>query len=153
MIKFERLARDIDVLGRTVMGEASGEPWDGKLAIGHVVLNRLAQPSWWSRQPNDNIEDDTIEAVCMDPLQFSCWNDKPENKKYRDMLLRLTLATDSRFRECYAAAAAVASGESQDNVFGADHYFADYIVPPKWSKGRDPVTVIGRHIFFKIGPK
>jgi spore germination cell wall hydrolase CwlJ-like protein len=38
----ERLTRDVHCLAQNIYHEARGEPMAGKLAVGHVVLNRMA---------------------------------------------------------------------------------------------------------------
>lgn len=37
---------DVDLLARLITAEADAEPYDGKVAVGAVVLNRLASPSF-----------------------------------------------------------------------------------------------------------
>jgi hypothetical protein len=33
---------------------------------------------------------------------------------------------------------------------GADHYFADYIKPPKWAAKMAYQAKVGRHLFYKM---
>lgn len=63
-------AGDIDILARTIYGEARGEPWEGKIAVAWVVRNRAERGGWWG---------DTIREVCLKPWQFSCWNETDPN--------------------------------------------------------------------------
>ena len=49
-----------DLLARLVMAEARGEPFEGKVAVVAVVLNRIKHPSF----PN------TVREVIMEPGQF-----------------------------------------------------------------------------------
>src|SRR3546814_5919032 len=70
----------IDVLARTVWGEARGESVRGMEAVASVVVNRVRRAIarggyWWG---ND------VVGVCLKPCQFSCWNDGDPN---RDKLL------------------------------------------------------------------
>lgn len=54
-------ADDLTKLAAIIYCEAGGEPYEGQLAVGTVVMNRVASP----RFP------DTIEEVLMQPYQFS----------------------------------------------------------------------------------
>jgi spore germination cell wall hydrolase CwlJ-like protein len=35
-------------------------------------------------------------------------------------------------------------------IGNADHYFADYIKPPYWARGKKPVALIGKHKFYRL---
>ena len=73
---------DLDTLARTLYGECRSESREGKIAVAHVIKNRADNPKWWCRKSGDGIPDDTIEAVCRHPWQFSCWNlDDPNRPK------------------------------------------------------------------------
>lgn len=139
---------DLITLARTLWGEARGEPRAGQIAVAWVIRNRVENPGWWSRQQGDGIPDDTVEAVCRDPAQFSCWWDAQAPR------------VRSRSAESLAAfievARGVLDGVTPDPTAGADHYHTiarpEYAMvwPPKWARGREGVTV-GRHIFYRLG--
>ncbi len=132
---------EIDVLARTIFGEARNEGPVGMEAVACVVLNRvkLARKMggyWWGN---------TIIEVCNKPYQFSCWNKNDPNLK------RIQEVTDKdiHFATCLRIARRAVIGALRDTTNGATHYHADY-VSPYWAKGQKPVTRIGRHIFFKL---
>ena len=125
-------ARDVDVLARTVYGEARGASALGKEAVAHVVLNRWRRGGWWGN---------TILKVCLHKLQFSCWNDSDPN---REKLMVVDLG-DSLFRECHYAALAAIRDEDNDPTRGAFHYHT-YAVSPAWAKDK-PYLSIGHHRF------
>ena len=52
--------RNLDLLARVIYGEARGEPYEGQVAVGAVILNRVAD----SRFPN------TIPGVVYQPGAF-----------------------------------------------------------------------------------
>ena len=65
---FRRLARsmamsDLDILARTIYGEARGEKTVGKKAIACVVLNRYKSGKWFAGK--------TIAETCQKIYQFS----------------------------------------------------------------------------------
>ena len=128
-------ARDIEILARTIYGEARGEPWLGKTAVAYVVLNRARCGGWWGEAVTD---------VCLKPWQFSCWNQgDPNHSRVASVDME-----SSAFVECLAAAGAALSGLATDPTRGATHYHADGILP-SWARGRRAIATIGRHRFYR----
>lgn len=123
---------DIDILARTVYGEARGEPFDGMCAVAWTVINRTNKQSWFGK---------TIRDVCLKPWQYTCWHDQ------KDKLLGVA-ETNKSFMRCKAAVLLVLSGGWADVTKGSTHYYADHIPEPKWAVGKKPVATIGHHRFF-----
>jgi spore germination cell wall hydrolase CwlJ-like protein len=130
-------AQALDVMARTIYGEARGESWEGMLAVGWVIKNRAQQGGWWGA---------TVPEVCRKPRQFSCWNASDPN---RAACTRVTAHDSTLFRSVLAAAACVLSGLCADNTGGATHYYATSREPPIWARGRTPTVTIGKHSFFR----
>ncbi|WP_416674033.1 cell wall hydrolase [Egbenema bharatensis] len=132
---------DIDIMARTIWGEARGESREGKVAVAWVIRNRAA------RSPAYNWPS-MIKAVCRQAYQFSCWNHGDPNRAS----LQSVSPGDSSFRECLDVAKKVTAGELSDNTNGADHYYnpAGVTQTPDWARGRTPVARIGRHLFFRL---
>lgn len=131
----------IDILARTLWGEARGESLPGIEAVANVILNRVkvAQQRngfWWG---ND------ITSVCRKPYQFSCWNKSDPNYL---KLVHVT-ADDRAFAMCQRIARRAINNVLVDNTDGATHYHADSITA-SWATGRVPTTIIGHHIFYRI---
>ncbi len=126
----------IDILARTLWGEARGEPEKGIIAIAWVVLNRLRmRPLQFGT---------SIAGVCQKPKQFSCWNKDDRNLP---KLLGVNTA-NSAFRRCLEVArAAVANSLPEDPTFGSCHYHTVGTIA-KWSVGHTPAVRIGDHVFF-----
>ncbi len=110
--------------------EARGEPFSGQKAVCHVVLNRAS------------LRKQTVKEVILAPFQFS-WHNGGIFPPIDDY--------PSFCRAFHAAEIAFKEHRRGDFFGGADHYFADYIAPPSWSKGMRQVTKIGHHIFFQSG--
>ncbi len=131
---------DLDVMARTLWGEARGEPLEGKIAVAWVIRNRADHPGWWGHG---------IAGVCRQPWQFSCWNaDDPNRAK----LIGVT-ARDEMFRECLMAVAAVLSGNVADPTGGANHYYAPghaKTLSPNWAAGAVPTLRLRNHAFYKL---
>ena len=123
---------DLDFVARTVMAEAEGEDYEGKVAVAAVIYNRSRNPRWWGV---------TIKDACLTAQQFSAWNDdNPRRNKIGEWRL------DHRmFRECFKAAV---DAYDRDPTSGADHYFAHGIVMPSWAQNVT-ARMIGNHAFIK----
>ena len=136
-----REARDIDILARTIWGEARGESVRGMEAVAAVILNRARISEarggyWWGRG---------IAEICQKPFQFSCWNPNDPN---RNRLL--SVGTDDRhFVIALRIATRAVRGALSDPTGGAEHYHARAILPD-WARGRDRSAAIGGHIFYRL---
>ena len=131
--------KDIDLLARTIYGEARGEASDkAREAVAHVILNRMRDES--GRWPK------TIAEVVRQKNQFSCWNNNDPNYP----LIKNVTFKDPDFRKAYQIALkAISSG---DSVRGANHFHTTY-VRPTWaqtSQAIQRITQINQHVFYKI---
>ena len=132
---------EIDVLARTLWGEARGEGTAGMQAVAAVVLNRVevAQEKgqyWWGNN---------VIQVCQKPYQFSCWNRSDPNFQKLQKVDERNLYFATALRIARRALA----GLNEDSTGGATHYHAAGI-SPYWSKNEKPSAVIGKHIFYRI---
>lgn len=134
------LGADIETLGRTIWGESRGELYAGMIAVGWVVRNRTADKlERWPR---------TIEGVCRQPRQFSCWNSSDPN----GIRVRAVGVDDPAFRQCLRVAVEVICG-SIDPTKGANHYLTIALAeskPPKWYDPAKVVIDIGHHRFLRL---
>lgn len=126
---------DLDFVARTIMAEAEGEPYEGKVAVAAVIFNRAERPTWWGT---------TAKDVCLTAKQFSCWND---NNPRRNRIGEWDLDSFD-FRECFKAAI---EGYDNDPTDGCDSYYAHDRVSPDWAKKLEKV-VIGNHTFVRAKP-
>jgi spore germination cell wall hydrolase CwlJ-like protein len=124
---------DLDFVARTVMAEAEGEPYEGKLAVAAVIYNRANKPGWWGT---------TVKDACLTSYQFSAWN---ENSPRRNKIGEWSM-DDVTFRDCMRAAI---EGIDNDPTDGADHYYAHEVIPPpSWAEALQ-TRVIGGHTFVR----
>jgi spore germination cell wall hydrolase CwlJ-like protein len=132
---------EVDILARTLWGEARGEGTEGMKAVACVVLNRVKVAKergsyWWG---NDIIQ------VCQKPYQFSAWNrSDPNFRKLQSVDER-----DLYFATARRIARRAVIGALKDVTGGATHYHADSIMP-YWAKGEHPSVTIGRHVFYRL---
>ena len=115
-------------LAINIYHEAQGEPFDGKVAVGHVVLNRLRK------------EEKSVKDVILRPMQFSWANGgkRPPIKDY------------SAFIDCQKAAIQCFEERLEGkDLFGANLYYNPQRCSPSWAKKATEVCVIGNHRFMK----
>lgn len=132
---------EMDVLARTLWGEARGEGTAGMQAVAGVILNRVRRAElrggyWWGNN---------IIQVCQKPYQFSCWNRSDPNFKK----LQAVDEKDLYFANAVRLARRAISGGLEELTGGATHYHAAG-TSPYWAKGEKPSAVIGNHIFYRI---
>ncbi len=126
-------SHDVDIVARTIWGEARGDGVSGMRAVAAVIMNRSSDPRWPSA-PAD---------VALQPLQFSTWNADDPN---RPKALAVN-ESDSSFRQALSIAEDAVSGRLSDPTGGANHFYADTIAPPDWSFAMRFARRIGGHRF------
>lgn len=112
---------DIQLLAKIISAESRGEPYQGQVAVGAVIMNRIAHPSF----PN------TLSGVIYQEGAFSCLYDGGVN----------AAVTDS----AYQAAREAINGS--DPTGGAIYYYNPAKTTNKWIWSRQVVAVIGAHNF------
>ena len=108
-------------LAAAIHGEARGETYIGKVAVGAVILNRVRHPDF----PN------TIAGVIYQPLAFTAVADG-----------QINLAPDE---ESIRAARDALNG--WDPTYGAIYYYNPAKATSKWIWSRPVHIVIGKHRF------
>ena len=116
---------------QTILLEARGESLEGQIAVGEVIRTR-------SRERNK-----TVQAVCFERLQFSCWNDKTVARK------ALIGITGEEYQE---ASKAWELSEGSNLTMGANHYLNKRKVKklPKWAKVSLETVTISNHTFYRL---
>jgi N-acetylmuramoyl-L-alanine amidase len=132
-----KFVEEVTCLALNIYFEARNQPAEGKIAVGHVVMNRVANPKF-------------PKSVCKvvqqggerrrHRCQFSWWcdgqSDRPRNQH--------------AWNESIHIAKKIYIGFSADPTQGALWYHAEY-VRPYWRKVMKPVRKIGTHIFYLNG--
>jgi len=136
-------SQDIDILARTLYGEARGEyaktGLSSLIAVGNVIINRWHTP----HKPFGK----TLGAVCLKPWQFSCWNENDPNRK----VIENVTEQETLFKLCKTVSERIALCHWPDLTNGANHYHSTSLdKTPQWAKGKKPIVTIGRHIFYKL---
>jgi N-acetylmuramoyl-L-alanine amidase len=132
---------DLDILARTIYGEARGEfakygP-SALIAVANVIINRWKRGGKYGK---------TITEVCFKPKQFSCWDVNDPN---RTLIQQEDLIKDPLFKISQTIAKKTVSGVWPDLTRESDHYHATYC-KPYWAKINKLRIRLGRHIFYKL---
>ena len=112
---------DIKLLAMVINGEARGESFEGQVAVGAVVLNRVAHPSF----------PDTLRKVVYEKGAFTAVADGQINKK----------VTKSSIKAAKAALGGL------DPTGGAVFYYNPETATCKWIRTRKIIKQIGNHVF------
>ena len=116
---------NVQLLARAINGEARGEPYEGQVAVGAVILNRVRS----SKFPN------TIAGVIYQPGAFTAVSDG-----------QIDVPIESKSTVVKAAQDAL---NGWDPSGGAIYYFNPNTATNKWIWSRPLTTVIGKHRFCK----
>ena len=113
------------LLALMVQAEAGSEPFEGKLAVAYVAMNR-AEASTGLSHP--------LQTVLTQPKQFK-------------LNPRLPVSEAS-----YLAARMALYHLQPDPTHGADHFYNASVKPwPVWYDTKYSTVVIGAHTFLKLG--
>lgn len=112
---------NIELLARVINGEARGEPYEGQVAVGAVVLNRVDHPSF----PN------SISGVVYQKGAFTAVDDGQINAEM--------------YSSSHRAARDALNG--WDPTGGAIYYYNPKTATNQWIRTREIICTIGRHVF------
>lgn len=116
---------DLQLIARAINGEARGEPYEGQVAIGAVILNRVKHASF----PN------TIAGVIYQSGAFTAVADGQINQPIASGSTVVKAARDAM--------------NGWDPSGGAIYYFNPNTATNKWIWSRKQIKTIGQHIFCK----
>ena len=112
---------EINLLAKVISAEARGESYEGQVAVGAVILNRIAHPSF----------PDTLSGVVYQKGAFSCVNDSNWYQPVAESAKR-------------AAKDAI---NGWDPTGGAIYYYNPAKTSNAWMRSRTVIKIIGNHYF------
>ena len=112
---------DINLLAKIISAEARGEPYNGQVAVGAVIMNRIKHPSF----PN------TLSGVIYQPGAFTAIVDGQIHAPIVD--------------SAYRAARDALNGV--DPTRGAIYYYNPATAVNQWIRSRPILVRIGKHVF------
>ena len=116
---------DVQLLARAINGEARGEPYEGQVAVGAVILNRVKSADF----PN------SIAGVIYQPGAFTAVADG-----------QINVPIDPKSTVVKAAQDAL---NGWDPTYGCLYYWNPATATSKWIWSRKIVVKIGKHNFGK----
>ena len=116
---------DVQLLARAINGEARGESYEGQVAVGAVILNRIDSPDF----PN------TLAGVIYEPGAFTAVSDG-----------QINVPIDEN-STVYKAAQDALNGWDPTN--GCLYYFNPNTATNSWIWSKTIVKTIGKHHFCK----
>lgn len=116
---------DLQLMARAINGEARGEPYEGQVAVGAVILNRVSSPNF----PN------TIAGVIYEKGAFTAVSDGQINVPIAESSTVVKAAQDAL--------------NGWDPTHGAIYYFNPNTATNSWIWSRQEITTIGKHKFCK----
>lgn len=129
---------ELDLMTRTLWGEARSQSDAEIAAIANVVVNRVVSPRWPS----------TFEGVLKDPGQFAVWSDGDPN---RPLMVRLR-TEDISYQRVFSIALDVVSQRYlgyTDPTRGMTHYHHGDD-PPYWAASAISAIQIGDARFYRL---
>lgn len=136
-----------DVMALTMYGEARGEPVEGQIAVGWVIKNRAIA---WNKG---------IIEVCIQPEQFSCWNENDPNylqlvalgRQVESFYTGTGYHSNEAYNQCRYLAIGISDSTIQDNTKGALNYLTLELASgpncPAWAKTMKFASHIGNQVF------
>lgn len=117
---------DLFLMAQVVYAESRSEPYEGKVAVASVILNRLKSPQF----PK------TIKGVVLQKQAFSCVKGG-----------KINIEPDTT---CYSAVIEALSGNDPSN--NALFFYNPEIATSQWMKSvqKQNVKAIGNHVFFGV---
>lgn len=112
---------DVELLAKVISAEARGESYEGQVAVGAVILNRIAHPSF----------PDSLSGVIYQQGAFSCVYDSNWYQPVADSAKR----------------AAQDAMNGWDPSGGAIYYYNPAKTSNAWMRSRTVIKVIGNHYF------
>ena len=116
---------NLQLMARAINGEARGEPYEGQVAVGAVIMNRVKS----SKFPN------TIAGVIYQKGAFTAVSDGQINVPIAQGSTVLKAAQDAL--------------NGWDPTGGAIYYFNPNTATSKWIWSRQIIKTIGKHHFCK----
>jgi spore germination cell wall hydrolase CwlJ-like protein len=130
------------IYNMTLYAEGRSEGIEGLILIGMTILNRAYSPIRWP---------DTIKRVCLQPKQFSCWNDLTDPNTVKTLAAWENKHYDANMKQCLWVTDGIINGHicKSDLYTSINHYHHKRILP-YWVTGREPLIKHKNHWFYAL---
>lgn len=134
----EDMQRQIDCLARNIYWEANGEPFEGKVAVAQVTMNRLESGRYGKDICQVVYYRQRIRNMTACQFTWTC-----QNKA------RINISTRQSFKEIREIAVKVYFENYRLQHLTKAMYFHNLSVRPSWMHHKTRVARIGHHIFYR----
>jgi spore germination cell wall hydrolase CwlJ-like protein len=132
---------DLDVMARTILGEAANQSAAAKLGVASVIMNRVKAGQGG------------ITSVCKAPGQFDCWFPSLGGRSDYNLTAN-TPTSNATYQACLVIATGAVNGTLADNTGGATYYHNTTNpeqAPRAWGNVQ-LTTQIGAFSFYRAAP-
>ena len=157
---------ELKCMAQNIYFEGRAEPLMGKVAIGHVVMNRVASDRHpnticevvhegphresWKTRGKDVADEDRKFFPIRNKCDFSWYCDGEKDIIWVSYMDGTPIeANATAWRDSIHMALLVMHGEIKDNTKGADHYYNYHISSPYWVGSMTHTVYHGNHRFMK----
>lgn len=128
LVKKIAFEQSVNCLANNIYYEAATEPYEGKVAVGQVTINRT----------HDIDRPRTICGVVYEPFQFTWTRHK------------LKEVNEHLYQEAVAIAKRILTKKERSAIIGKDvTYYHAVWVHPEWADEHEIAAQIGNHIFYR----
>ena len=157
---------ELKCMAENIYFEGRAEPLMGKVAIGHVVMNRVASDRHpnticevvhegphresWKTRGKDVAEEERKFFPIRNKCDFSWYCDGEKDIIWVSYMDGTIIdANMTAWRDSVHMALMVMNGDLKDNTGGADHYYNYHISNPYWVGAMTHTVYHGNHRFMK----
>ncbi len=127
------------VVALTLMAEAEGEPWAGKVMVAETIVNFAHE------------KDITLKEACLWKNRYSCWNGEKRQQKLVNRTADGTLINSQAWKDCIEQAKTVCQGNYQPSSRVTRYFNPKKLSEEKVRKLRESlilVAVVANHEFY-----
>ena len=157
---------ELKCMAENIYFEGRAEPLMGKVAIGHVVMNRVASDRHpnticevvhegphresWKTRGKDVADSERKFFPIRNKCDFSWYCDGEKDIIWVSYMNgEIIDANMTAWRDSVHMALMVMNGDLKDNTGGADHYYNYHIASPYWGGAMTHTVYHGNHRFMK----
>ncbi len=159
---------ELKCMAENIYFEGRAEPMIGKIAIGHVVMNRIedkrfpdticgvvhqgpVRESWKTKKDPTIAKEDRIFYPRKNRCQFSWWCDGKKDIVWATYKSGEVIESNmTAWRDSIHVALFIMNGDySNDPTHGAVFYYNPHIANPNWGIIYNETAMIGNHRFMK----
>jgi spore germination cell wall hydrolase CwlJ-like protein len=124
------------IFAATIMMEAEGEPYAGKVMVAEVAVNQA------------HVRNKTIAKTCRIPKLFSCWNGKTIRQVSQKIAKWEKQPNNQAWKDCKIIASEICK-PGYETATKSTNYYNPAKCNPYWAKSMQVCASVGNHLFLK----